>query len=64
MTLLLTPDGVYGDALVPSVREVWGHELTAESFARGDHRPGETAFEGLRRETLAELPAAVAALGR
>jgi phosphoglycolate phosphatase len=51
---LLTPDGVYVDALVPSVREVWGHELTAEGLARGDHRPGETALEGLRRLLLGE----------
>ena len=27
-TLFLTPDGLYLDALVESVREVWGHELT------------------------------------
>jgi phosphoglycolate phosphatase-like HAD superfamily hydrolase len=45
---------VYLDALVDSVREVWGHELTAESFARADHRPGETAMPGVRHLLLAE----------
>jgi phosphoglycolate phosphatase-like HAD superfamily hydrolase len=53
-TLLLTPDRVYLDALVESVREVWGHELTEESFARAEHRPGETAMQGLRHLLLGE----------
>lgn len=37
-----------------SVREVWDHELTAESFARAEHRPGETAMQGLRHLLLGE----------
>ena len=53
-TLFLTPDGLYIDALVESVREVWGHELTAQSFARAEHRPGETAMQGLRHLLLGE----------
>lgn len=53
-TLLLTPDTVYLDALVESVREIWGHELTDESFARAEHRPGETAMQGLRNLLLGE----------
>jgi phosphoglycolate phosphatase-like HAD superfamily hydrolase len=53
-TLFLTPDRLYLDALVESVREVWGHELTAESFARAEHRPGETAMQGLRHMLLGE----------
>jgi len=36
------------------VREVWGHELTDESFARAEHRPGETAMQGLRHLLLGE----------
>jgi phosphoglycolate phosphatase len=51
---LLTPDGLYLDALVESVRSVWGHELTADSFARAEHRPGETAMQGLRHLLLGE----------
>jgi phosphoglycolate phosphatase-like HAD superfamily hydrolase len=39
---------------VGSVREVWGHELTDESFARAEHRPGETATQGLRQLLLGE----------
>jgi phosphoglycolate phosphatase-like HAD superfamily hydrolase len=53
-TLFLTPDRVYLDALVESVRDVWGHELTEESFARAEHRPGETAMQGLRQLLLGE----------
>ena len=37
-----------------SVRDVWGHDLTAESFARAEHRPGETAMQGLRHLLLGE----------
>lgn len=37
-----------------SVREVWDHQLTAESFARAEHRPGETAMQGLRHLLLGE----------
>lgn len=37
-----------------SVREVWGHELTDESFARAEHRPGDTAMQGLRDLLLGE----------
>lgn len=51
---MLTPDGLYLDVLVESVREVWGHELTDESFARAEHRPGETAMQGLRHLLLGE----------
>jgi phosphoglycolate phosphatase-like HAD superfamily hydrolase len=36
------------------VRDVWGHELTDESFARAEHRPGETAMQGLRHLLLGE----------
>jgi phosphoglycolate phosphatase-like HAD superfamily hydrolase len=39
---------------VESVREVWGHELTEQSFARAEHRPGETAMQGLRHLLLGE----------
>jgi phosphoglycolate phosphatase len=39
---------------VESVREVWGHELTEQSFARADHRPGETAMQALRHLLLGE----------
>ena len=45
---------MYLDALVDSVREVWGHELTAESFARADHLPGQTAMPGVRSLLLGE----------
>jgi phosphoglycolate phosphatase-like HAD superfamily hydrolase len=45
---------VYLDALATSVREVWGHELTPASFARAEHRPGQTAMEGLRGLLLGE----------
>lgn len=48
-TLLVGSDPLYRAALVPSVREVWGHELTDATFARRDHLPGETAVEGLRK---------------
>jgi hypothetical protein len=34
--------------------EVWGHELTDESFARAEHLPGETAMQGLRHLLLGE----------
>lgn len=37
-----------------SVREVWDHELTEQSFARAEHRPGETAMQGLRHLLLGE----------
>jgi phosphoglycolate phosphatase len=47
-TLFLTPDRLYGEALVAAVREVFGHELTAAALARSDH-PGETALNGLRK---------------
>jgi phosphoglycolate phosphatase-like HAD superfamily hydrolase len=53
-TLFLTPDRLYLDALVESVRDVWGHELTTESFARSEHRPGETAMQGLRHLLIGE----------
>jgi phosphoglycolate phosphatase-like HAD superfamily hydrolase len=53
-TLFLTPDGLYLDALVESVREVWDHELTEQSFARAEHRPGETAMQGLRHLLVGE----------
>jgi phosphoglycolate phosphatase-like HAD superfamily hydrolase len=46
---------------------VWGHELTEESFARAEHRPGETAMQGLRHLLLGEgldRPAIDSALGR
>lgn len=36
------------------MREVWGHELMEESFARAEHRPGETAMQGLRHLLLGE----------
>jgi phosphoglycolate phosphatase-like HAD superfamily hydrolase len=39
---------------VESVHEVWGHELTDQSFARAEHRPGETAMQGLRHLLLGE----------
>jgi len=51
---LLTPDGLYLDALVESVHEVWDHELTSKSFERAEHRPGETAMQGLRHLLLGE----------
>lgn len=50
----MTSDPLYRKALVPSVRDVWGHELTEATFARGDHRPGQTAFEGLRNMLTGE----------
>ena len=37
-----------------SVGEVWGHALTEQSFARAEHRPGETAMQGLRHLLLGE----------
>ncbi len=36
------------------MHEVWGHELTEQSFARAEHRPGETAMQGLRHLLLGE----------
>jgi phosphoglycolate phosphatase len=47
-TLFLTPDSLYGIALVDSVREVFGHKLTRETLERSDNA-GETALSGLRR---------------
>jgi phosphoglycolate phosphatase len=46
-TLFLTPDDLYGTALVESVREVYGHELSPETLASSDNA-GETAMTGLR----------------
>jgi phosphoglycolate phosphatase len=46
-TLFLTPDDLYGEALVEAVRDVYGHELTREALARSDN-VGETARSGLR----------------
>jgi phosphoglycolate phosphatase len=51
-TLFLTPDDLYNQALVVAAREVYGYELTSESFAGVDH-PGETATRGLRKLLLA-----------
>ena len=36
------------------MRDVWGHELTAASFERSEHRPGETATQGLRKLLVAD----------
>lgn len=47
-TLFLTPDALYGVALVDSAREVFGHELSREALERSDHA-GETAMSELRR---------------
>jgi phosphoglycolate phosphatase len=47
-TLFLTPDALYGVALLDSVREVFGHELSRETLERSDNA-GETAMSGLRR---------------
>ena len=47
-TLFLTPDSLYGVALVDSVREVFDHELSRETLERSDNA-GETAMSGLRR---------------
>jgi phosphoglycolate phosphatase-like HAD superfamily hydrolase len=47
-TLLLTPDSLYGAALVDSVRDVFAHELSRETLERSDNA-GETAIGGLRR---------------
>ena len=47
-TLFLTPDDLYGVALVDSVREVFGHELSRKTLERSDNA-GETALSGLRR---------------
>jgi phosphoglycolate phosphatase len=52
-TLFLTPDALYGVALVDSVREVFGHELGRETLERTD-TAGETAISGLRRLLLAD----------
>lgn len=52
-TLLLTSDPLYGEALVPSVREVYGLEVDRDSLRRVDH-PGETAMSGLRLLLRAE----------
>ena len=46
-TLFLTPDELYGTALVDSVREVYGHELTRDALSRSDNA-GDTAMGGLR----------------
>jgi phosphoglycolate phosphatase-like HAD superfamily hydrolase len=47
-TLFLTPDALYGVALVDSVRDVFGHELTRATLEHSDNA-GETALSGLRR---------------
>jgi phosphoglycolate phosphatase-like HAD superfamily hydrolase len=47
-TLFLTPDALYGVALIDSVRDVFGHELSRETLERSDNA-GETASSGLRR---------------
>jgi phosphoglycolate phosphatase len=59
-TLFLTPDDLYNQALAAAVRDVYGYELTSESFAGVDH-PGETATRGLRKLLLANglAPAAI-----
>jgi phosphoglycolate phosphatase len=36
------------------VRDVWQHELTAASFARAEHLPGQTAMQGMRGVLLGE----------
>jgi phosphoglycolate phosphatase-like HAD superfamily hydrolase len=46
-TLLLTSDPLYGEALLDTVRAVYGIDVTADSLRRVDH-PGETAMSGLR----------------
>ena len=52
-TLFLTPDGLYNEALVETVREVYGHELTPEALGRSDNA-GETAISGLRKLLTAD----------
>jgi phosphoglycolate phosphatase len=52
-TLFLTPDDLYGEALVEAVRDVYGHELTREALARSDNA-GETARAALRNLLHAE----------
>jgi phosphoglycolate phosphatase len=52
-TLFLTPDSLYGEALVESVRDVYGHELTRDALARSDNA-GETARAGVRNLLHAE----------
>jgi phosphoglycolate phosphatase len=52
-TLFLTPDDLYGEALVDAVRDVYRHELTREVLARSDNA-GETARAGLRNLLHAE----------
>jgi phosphoglycolate phosphatase-like HAD superfamily hydrolase len=52
-TLFLTPDDLYGKALVDAVREVYGHELTPEALASSDNA-GETAMAGVRKLLAAD----------
>jgi phosphoglycolate phosphatase-like HAD superfamily hydrolase len=52
-TLLLTSDPLYGEALVETVSEVYGLDVTPDSLRRVDH-PGETAMSGLRLLLRAE----------
>jgi phosphoglycolate phosphatase-like HAD superfamily hydrolase len=44
---LLSSDPLHGEALIETVKEVYGRELTRDDLRRADH-PGETATSGLR----------------
>ena len=36
------------------MRDVWGQELTPASVERNEHRPGDTATQGLRKLLVAD----------
>lgn len=46
-TLFLTPDALYGDALVAAIREAYGITLERQALEGTDH-PGTTAMAGIR----------------
>jgi phosphoglycolate phosphatase len=46
-TLFLTPDTLYGDALLAALREAYGIELARQVLEGTDH-PGTTAMAGMR----------------
>jgi phosphoglycolate phosphatase len=46
-TLFLTPDTLYGDALVAAIRGAYGLELERQALEGTDH-PGTTAMAGMR----------------
>jgi hypothetical protein len=60
-TLFLTPDDLYGEALVEAVRDVYGHELTREAIGitLGRFDAHELAGADAVIDSLTALPTAL-----